>query len=208
MGQTREMYHELDGVTGNTAVDVGAHIGSYTLRMAKRFHQVIAFEPNPFNRYILSLNLQLNKTTNVQVEQAALSDREEISPLFLHRAADGTGSLNPFHYGFKYDKTVQVKVKRLDDFEFAKVDFLKIDAEGNELPILKGATRIIESSKPILAIEVHCAKGSIGTSCNCETCMYLRASNYNLKLLGEYTTTPVHWVFATPMNLRKKSQDN
>ncbi len=208
MGQTREMYHELNGMTGDTAIDVGAHIGSYTLRMARRFHHVIAFEPNPFNRYILGLNLQLNKAANVQVEQVALSDREEISQLFLHRAADGTGSLNPLHYGFKYDKAVQVRVKRLDDFEFVGIDILKIDAEGNELPILKGATRTIERSRPIVAVEIHHAKSSSGTSCDCETCTYLRDSKYTLRLLGEYTTTPVHWVVATPMNPNKQSQDN
>jgi FkbM family methyltransferase len=168
---------------------------------------VIAFEPNPFNRYILGLNLQLNKNVNVQVEEAALSDRDEISPLFLHRAADGTGSLNPLHYGFKYNRTVQVRVKKLDDFDFAKIDVLKIDAEGNELPILKGATRTIERSKPILAIEVHHAKG-LGASCDCETCTYLRFRNYDLRLLGEHTTTPVHWVLARPASPRKQVQDN
>src|SRR5712691_9183421 len=91
MGPNREMHQEVDRMSGETAIDIGAHIGSYTLRMAKTFRQVIAFEPNPFNRYILGLNLQLNKNVNVQVEEAALSDHDEISPLFLHRAADGTG---------------------------------------------------------------------------------------------------------------------
>ena len=207
MGQTREMYQEIDSMFGETAIDIGAHIGSYTLRMARRFRHVIAFEPNPFNRYILGLNLQLNKNVNVQVEEAALSDHDEISPLFLHRAADGTGSLNPLHYGFKYARTVQVKVKKLDDFDFAKIDVLKIDAEGNELPILKGATRTIEHSKPILAIEVHRSKGP-GASCDCETCTYLRFRHYDLRLLGEHTTTPVHWVLATPANPKKQIQDN
>jgi len=207
IGQTREMYQELDSMFGDTAIDVGAHIGSYTLRMARRFRHVIAFEPNPFNRYILGLNLQLNKNVNVQVEEAALSDREETSPLFLHRAADGTGSLNPLHYGFKYNRTVQVKVKKLDDFDFAEIDVVKIDAEGNELPILKGATQTIERSRPILAIEVHRAKGP-GASCDCETCTYLRFHDYDPRLLGEYAATPVHWVLARPAKPREQIQDN
>jgi len=203
MGLTREMYQELDTMSGESAVDVGAHIGSYTLRMARRFKRVVAFEPNPFNRYILGLNLQLNKTENVKVEDAALSDRDEISSLFIHRAADGTGSLNPLHYGFKYDRTVQVKVKKLDDFEYAKIDVLKIDAEGYELSILKGATRTIERSKPILAIEVHSARSFGDISCSCETCSYLRFRKYDLRLLGEHTTTPVHWVLAKPADPRR-----
>jgi FkbM family methyltransferase len=198
MGRTREMHQALDAMVGDTAIDVGAHIGSYTLRMAKRFRHVIAFEPNPFNRHILGLNLQLNRTGNVRVEEVALSDRDQISPFFLHRAADGTGSLDRFHYGFKYDKMVQVNVKRLDDFEFESVDVLKIDAEGSELPILRGATRTIERFSPILAIEIHNARSSTDASCLCEACSFLRDSAYNPRLLGDYTTTPVHWVLATP----------
>jgi len=208
MGQNREMHLELDGMLGETAIDIGAHIGSYTLRLARRFRRVIAFEPNPFNRYILGLNLQLNQTGNVQVEEAALSDRDDISPFYLHRAADGTGSLNPLHYGFKYDRSLQVKVRKLDGFEFTKIEVLKIDAEGSELPILKGAARTIERCKPILAIEVHRAKDPSGASCDCETCTYVRFCNYEIRLLGEHTTTPVHWVLARPASPKKQVQDN
>jgi FkbM family methyltransferase len=198
MGRIREMYQTLDNGAGELAIDVGAHIGSYTLRMAKRFRQVIAFEPNPFNRHILGLNVQLNKATNVQVEDAALSDRDEISSFFLHRAADGTGSLNPHHYGFKYDRTIRVKSKRLDSFDFSRIDLLKIDAEGNELPILKGAANTIARTKPTLAIEVHQARTALDNPCNCETCAYLQSKNYDVETIGEYTVTPVHWIIARP----------
>lgn len=204
MGQTREMYSRLDSVFGEMALDIGAHIGSYALRMSRRFRQVVAFEPNPFNRYILGLNIQLNKIANVRVEDAALSNIDEVRPFYFHRAAGGSGSLDPLHYGFKYDRTVQVKVKKLDSFEFPTVDVIKIDAERSEFPILLGAARTIERCRPILAIEVHQAKSSSdAASCNCETCQYLRLQSYDLSLLGTNSIPPAHWVLASPKMLGK-----
>jgi len=208
MGQNREMHQELDQMSGETAIDVGAHIGSYTLRMARRFRNVVAFEPNPFNGHILRLNLQVNKVRNVQVEEVALSDDRCVSPLFIQRTTGATGSLNPLHYGFKYDSAVRVQVKRLDDFGFAQLDVLKIDAEGHEFRILKGANQTIDRAKPILAVEVHGSKSLYGATCECETCKYISSLSYHVRLLGEYDTTPTHWVLANPIDSAGKEPDN
>jgi FkbM family methyltransferase len=198
MGVNREMHQELDRMSGGTAIDVGAHIGSYTLRMARRFERVIAFEPNPYNSHLLRLNIQLNKMRNIDVEDAALSDTNEVSPFFLQRSTGGTGSLDPLHYGFKYDTTVRVEVKKLDDFGIDKVDVLKIDTEGNELRVLKGASRTIERARPVIAVEVHQSKNSNRATCDCVTCSYLGSLRYDLRLLGEHIKTPAHWVLAAP----------
>ena len=198
MGSERELYQALEDIRGEVAIDIGAHIGSYTLRLAKRFTNVIAFEPNPFNRHILSLNVHLNSATNIQVEDAAVSEHNGVSSFFLHRGADGTGSLNEHHYGFKYDKMIQVKTRTLDSFDFSRIDLLKIDAEGNELQILKGGSGTIEKTKPILAIEVHQARTASDKSCSCETCEYIRGRNYEIDIVGDYNTTPVHWIVARP----------
>ena len=201
MGNNYEMHQDLDHMSGETAIDVGAHIGSYTLRMARGFRHVIAFEPNPFNSHILRLNLQLNKIRNVRVEEAALSDSIGVSPLYLQRTTGGNGSLNPHHYGFRYDTRVQVNVRRLDDFEIPDVDVLKIDAEGNELRILKGASQTIDRAKPLLAVEVHRSKSAFGSTCDCDTCAYIGSRGYDVKLLGEYMTIPVHWIVARPVDM-------
>jgi FkbM family methyltransferase len=202
------MHQAIDNMTGGMAIDIGAHIGSYTLRMARHFQRVIAFEPNPFNRHILQLNLRLNEISNVRVEDAALSNRDQNDSFFLHRAADGTGSLNPNHYRFKYDKEVQVKVRKLDTFELEKVDLLKIDAEGSELDVLRGAKKTIGRSTPILAIEVHQANTAGEKPCNCDACNYLRLSGYDVTLLGDSVTTPVHWVLARHATQRALTKVN
>ena len=157
------------------------------------------------NRYILRLNLQLNKAGNVQIEDAALSDGNRIAPLFLQRATGATGSLNPLHYGFKYDSTIPVMVKKLDNFEITKVDVLKIDAEGNELRILRGASQTIACERPIIAVEVHEPRKPYRSICKCETCEYLISLVYHVTILGEYTATPAHWVFAKPIDPRSNS---
>src|SRR4029077_15792855 len=64
MGEHHEMHQRISVQRGSTAIDVGANIGSYTLRLAKRFGQVVAFEPNPFNLRILRLNVNENKLKN------------------------------------------------------------------------------------------------------------------------------------------------
>ncbi len=198
-GHTREMYHKLDEMSGKIFLDVGAHIGSYSLRMARKFQQVIAFEPNPSIRKILRLNIDTNHLLNIRVEEAALSDTSGRGPLFLQRQSGGASSLDPLHYNLRYDRSLQVKVARLDDLPLGNPDLIKIDAEGNELRILKGGRQTIARSKPALCVEVHEAKNTQGHSCGCETCQFLESLNYELEVLGEYRPTHVHWVSAKPL---------
>jgi FkbM family methyltransferase len=198
MGQVREMHDELDQNSGRNAVDVGAHIGSYTLPLARRFGGVIAFEPNPSVRHILRLNLRLNHIKNVRIEDAALSDAAGTRPLFLQTGTGATSSLNPLHYHMDYQRSIPVRVARLDDFSFENVDLLKIDAEGYELPILRGGTQTIARFRPIIFVEIHESRKGLVDACECDTCRYLVSIAYNPKLLGEYASTPTHWVEARP----------
>src|SRR5438445_9725714 len=65
--QGMEFHNYVDKISGETAVDVGANIGSYTLRISRNFGRVIAFEPNPAMSYILRLNVRTNRLHNIQV---------------------------------------------------------------------------------------------------------------------------------------------
>ncbi len=194
----QEMHKRANGLFGSIAVDIGAHIGSYTLPLARTFKTVIAFEPNPYNRYILNLNVKLNKLSNVRVEPVALSNMTGVVPLYVQSDQGGTSSLNKKHYGIHYDKIVRVKVLRLDDFGFRNVGFVKIDVEGEELRVLKGASDTIERSKPVLGVEVHCPKVIRDSECHCDTCSFLRELGYVTRIVGEFVKTPVHWAWAEP----------
>jgi len=196
----QEFHHKIDHLSGDTAIDVGANIGSYTLRLARRFRTVIAFEPDPAMCSILRLNAKVNKLKNIKVEEMALGNEDGVSPLYV-RKGTGATSLSHSHYGLKYETVKKVRVAKLDSLSGipGKVDFVKLDAEGLELPILRGARSTIARFRPILGIEVHSRPTGFGSMCACETCDYLSSCGYNPEVTGKSDSeTPVHWVWAIP----------
>lgn len=134
----------------DVCVDVGANIGIYTVFMARKADegQTIAFEPVPFNRSILAVNLELNGIANVQVRECVLSNAiEEVKFSVSEDAA--YSSLRPT--GAKKEvSSLSVHADTLDNL-FAKreqrVDVLKIDVEGAELLVLKGGERLLSTSE-------------------------------------------------------------
>ncbi len=197
--QGLEFHDRIDDLSGDSAIDVGAHIGSYTLRLAKRFRNVRAFEPSPIHSKVLRLNVKLNNLHNVFVEEVALSDVNGVMPLYIRRG--GATSLDPSHYGLRYDKMHFVTTVRLDDFhsKFARLDFVKIDAEGLEYRILNGGRKMISQFRPVMAIEVHQARVPSDECCECDTCSLLHSLGYNVEVTGEFSSVgDVHWVWATP----------
>lgn len=195
----REFHQKISHLTGDTAIDAGANIGSYTLPLARKFRNVIAFEPDPASSNLLRLNARVNKLSNVTVEELALANEEGIMPLYVR--GGGATSLDPSHYMLKYDAIKYVRVARLDNFPGipGSVDFVKVDAENLELPILKGARRTITRFRPVLGIEVHCAMKGSASSCACDTCRYLDNLGYDREVTGSSVSpTAAHWVWALP----------
>ncbi len=197
--QRLEFHDRIDSLSGMAAIDIGANIGSYTLRLARRFQRITAYEPSPVHCKVLRLNLALNGLRNVHVEEIALSDINGVLPLYIRRG--GATSLNRSHYGLKYDKIRSVNVAKLDDFQsrFVRLDFMKIDAEDQEYKILRGGREMISRFRPILAIEVHEARVPSDGSCSCNTCDALLRLEYSVEVTGELSgVRAVHWVWATP----------
>lgn len=192
-------FHELiENLTGQTAIDVGANIGSYTLPLAKRFARVSAFEPSRDHCRILRLNLKLNKLQNVRVYQMALSDVSGSTSLYIRKG--GAASLSETHYGLSFDRTSKVITARLDDFlpNFQRLDFVKIDAEGFEMQVIEGGVKMITTLKPVIALEVHRACSPVGSSCNCEVCSRLNELGYGIRALTAASVVgDVHWVWAS-----------
>jgi len=148
---------------GMTVVDIGAHHGLYTLLASKRVGRegrVIAFEPSPGACAQLKRHLRVNRCTNVKVVDCALGDEESEADLYLlEEFLDGCNSLRPPAVDAPV-KSVRVEVRRLDDelaeLNVARVDFIKLDAEGAELSILHGARRLLErKERPAILAEVQ-----------------------------------------------------
>lgn len=139
---------------GRVALDVGANKGVYTWLLADLASQVHAFEPNP--KAYQWLNRALPK--NVTAYPLALSDTDGQSILFVPQRGRGysnqMGSLNSKKAESPH-AAVPVAIKTLDSFAFENVGFIKIDVEGFEAEVLKGAEQTLSRCKPTLLIELE-----------------------------------------------------
>ena len=139
---------------GMTVVDVGANLGYYSLLASKLVGDsgsVIALEPNSENCRLLLSSLRLHRTENVQLVPVAADTATGWAYYSTHVGSNG-GLIDDedllAHPG------VVVPTFRLDDIVTRPVGFLKMDVEGAEGRVVKGATRIIEHDRPIVTTEL------------------------------------------------------
>ena len=156
---------------GDIVVDIGAHMGRYTIIGAKRVGaqgKVVAIEAHPGNFEMLNRNIKLNQLTNVIPLNYAVYSKETKIKLYLPDEESGYTMHHSImsNYVFtKYkdkteDKFVEVSANTLDYFlqleGITDVNWIKIDVEGAEFEVLKGAHNVLSNSKNIsLLIEVH-----------------------------------------------------
>ena len=170
--------HEYDNIErnftpkeGDIVIDVGAHIGPYTLKAAKRVGlngKVIAIEADPENFDILNRNVQLNKMTNVIALNYAAYFKEDKIKLYLLKVDKSsytkynTIMIDRAQHNNENNNFVEVKANTLDyllqsiGIKHEQINWIKIDVEGAEYDVLKGAKNILSKSKDIsLLIEIH-----------------------------------------------------
>jgi FkbM family methyltransferase len=147
---------ELVGA-GDVALDIGARWGTYTALLAKHVGPaglVHAFEPN--RQHARALRTIAHASGNVHVHPFALS--EEAGGAALHipmvdsRASDGLASLarpTGAH------RTIEIERGRLDDLPFERIDFIKCDVEGHELPVFRGGEATLRRLRPLLLVEIE-----------------------------------------------------
>ncbi len=140
---------------GRTLVDVGAHIGFYTALLAPGFERVEAFEPSRFQHEWLLRNVALNAYAHVHVNAAALGDTPGEATLHVLSTDGGINTLaDDVAQNRPSLGTYSCPVERLDDRGLSDVDLLKIDVEGFEMPVLRGARQTIATSRPVILMEV------------------------------------------------------
>jgi FkbM family methyltransferase len=141
---------------GATVLDVGAHVGYYTVLaavLAGESGRVHAFEPNPANAEFLRRHVRINALGNVRVEQAAVSDRAGTAR-FDFGTGSGTGHLADAG-------ALEVRTLRLDDHcaEHALAPTaIKIDVEGAETAVLAGGRATLGRHRPVLFLSTHGAE--------------------------------------------------
>jgi FkbM family methyltransferase len=177
---------------GMVFLDVGAHVGQYTLyasRLVGETGQVHSFEPDPKTFQWLASNIKLNCLQNVHANQMALSDVAGSRQFYFATSQDiGSNSLTPpANYS---GRSREVRCTTVDDYvqanRIAQVDLIKVDIEGGEYAMLSGAARLLDSRQrpPIIAEFEEARQLSFGNSC-AKLAALLEGRDYRLFRLNE-----------------------
>jgi len=143
--------------SGEVVVDVGAHIGRYTLVAAKRAAKVLSIEPDPDNFALLTANVRLNGFSNVVALEVAVGNSAGAGTLYQGDHAS-TRSLNPEWAARAGElppvRSTPVRVETLDrlaeNHGIGAVDWLKVDVEGSEVPALEGGVDLLSRTRRLL----------------------------------------------------------
>lgn len=151
---------------GMVMFDIGAYVGQFSL-VASRVAldvRIFAFEPTPAVFAQMQRNIELNDCRNVTCVNVALSDAPGTALLYTYPGSADQNSLRPL--ASDSNGSVEVRVSSIDSFSkernLDRLDVIKIDVEGNELAVLKGARESLSRFKPVLIVEVSRHQRSYG----------------------------------------------
>ena len=125
-------------------LDIGSNIGQWTRPLCKKFQSVVCFEPNPNFRQCFEKNIT---EKNVVLWPYGLSDKE-------HKAKQDFNSTQ------LQNEDGDIDCRTLDSFGLTNVDFVKIDVDGFEVPLLNGAKQTLMKNNPVINIEMKRDKRS------------------------------------------------
>ncbi|MBC9724169.1 FkbM family methyltransferase [Streptomyces sp. TRM68367] len=134
-----------------TAVDVGGWYGPWTHRLAGRAREVVTVEPVPHLARLLSDAAP----PNVRVVRAAASDRPGTARLWLPADDTGARGVSSLVRRDIHGRALDVPCVTLDELGLKDVGFIKIDVDGNEPAVLRGATVLLARDRPALFVELE-----------------------------------------------------
>lgn len=120
-------------------VDIGAHVGLWSMQAEFDFDQVIAFEPHPEHAEIFHRNCP-----KVVLHECALGEEPGLVGLETPTTSSGDTYISG---------PGDITMMPLDELRIGRIDLLKIDTEGYELPICKGARETLLRCKPVVVVE-------------------------------------------------------
>jgi len=126
-------------------IDIGSNVGLWSYDLVKHFEQVIAFEPVQDSIDCFKKNVL---TDNYVIHQVALGNEDSFIDMNIVEGNSGHSHINPESIG-----KGKIPLKTLDSFNFKEIDMIKIDVEGFEEEILRGAENTIKSNKPLMIVE-------------------------------------------------------
>jgi len=142
--------------SGDVVLDIGAHIGYYTLQFANLVGptgKVYAFEPEPKNFELLKKNVQINKHDNVVLIQKIVSDKDGIVEFFISKF-DSIG--NKLFKSNEAGSSIKIESTTLDEYFKdlkKKIDFIKMDIQGGEGKAILGMKNLLKENKNLKIIQ-------------------------------------------------------
>jgi len=170
----------------SVVIDIGANTGWYSLSLSKHIPKgrIVAFEPLPEIYSLLKRNIELNHCKNIRALNIGLAEKKGACEFYYNPKVTGATSLRDLNPEAKAKK-VTCKVETLDSMMRrlpSHIDLIKIDVEGAELLVIKGALALLRATTPVLFLEmlrkwsakfsyhpndIIALLGSIGYRCYC-----------------------------------------
>ncbi len=140
-------------------LDIGANIGLTTLLFAELGRSVHSFEPSPVTHGFLERNIARAQLTNVTTHQYGLG-AETFEATLTYAPADRTGAFVSHRTTASTGHTVEtIAIRRLDEVTpelgSGRIDFVKIDVEGFEADVIRGAANMLETHHPVAVLELN-----------------------------------------------------
>lgn len=178
---------------GDRVYDIGANVGFYTLLAAQQAGssgRVCAFEPFPRNLHYLREHVRMNDLKNVDVFDAAVSDRGGTA-----RFQEGPGTSMGKIADRPGDGSIEVRVVALDELasegRIPPPTIVKIDVEGAEYGVLRGAETLLRNHRPVIFLATH------GDDVHQQCCDFLRSIGYTLRGLPDGDPSQTDELIAT-----------
>ncbi len=188
--QTKQIIRKVCTAHSNT-VDVGTHTGDILDVLLQQSPNGMHFGFEPLPGFYRALKTKYSQQNNIVLYELALSNSTGNSS-FNHVTS------NPSYSGIKKrnydrtnetDETIEVKTARLDDVllqQNKKIDFIKIDVEGAELGVLKGAAELIKRDKPVIVFECGIGGTDVYNTTPAELFAFFADLDYTISLLKNY----------------------
>jgi FkbM family methyltransferase len=206
-----EIWDSLSSVLapGSVFLDVGAHIGYFSMKAAVKVGptgRVVAFEPNPETLMLLRDNVAANKAENVTVEPIACTDREQMLTLYAAPVANtGISSLARSTADISAKeppRAYSVRARRIDDvvreLKLTRLDAIKIDVEGAEAFVLRGAVETLKRFHPKVVMEVDAGHLANMQSTPEDLASILKTAGYNRSKPLNPEETDWEWTLQRP----------
>lgn len=164
-----------------TAIDVGGHVGLWSMQLAKKFASVHAFEPVEAHRECFSLNLR--DYTNVTLHASALGEKE--GSVRIETAPTSSGDSRVGGDG-------DIPLRTLDSYNIQEVDFIKLDCEGYEYFALHGGEQTIRFWMPTIIVEQKPGRGQRFGLTELQAVEWLMSLGYSCvaKMSGDFVMVP------------------